>query len=133
MKWFKLLFAGAGTAFSYLFGGFDVTIIALAIFMALDYLTGVSGAIINKKLSSEIGLSGIAKKSLIVIILIMAVVLDRLINQEYHIFRTLVCYFYIANEGISILENIALLGVPFPNKLLSVLKQLKKDSEKEDE
>ena len=93
--------------------------------MVIDYLTGVIIAIINKKLSSHVGFKGLAKKLFVVLMLVVAVMLDRLINGGQWIFRTLVAYFYIANEGISILENIARLGVPIPQKVLDVLAQIK--------
>ena len=92
--------------------------------MSLDYLTGMIKAYINKQLSSSIGIRGLAKKSLILIVLVVAVLLDRLINTTW-VFRTLVCYFYIVNEGLSILENCGELGLPLPQKLIDALLQLK--------
>ena len=92
--------------------------------MALDYITGIIKAWYKKELSSDTGLHGLARKGSILIVLIIAVLLDRLINEGTWVFRTLVCYFYIANEGISILENIAVLNVPFPAKIKEVLIQL---------
>lgn len=84
----------------------------------------------NKELSSDIGFKGLKKKFTIIIILILAVALDRLLGQGW-IFRTLVIYFYIAMEGISILENATILGVPFPTKLKDVLVQLKEGNKKD--
>ena len=126
MKWIKTVFIAAGMALTYLFGTFDAALIALIVFIALDYLTGVLSAVINKKLSSSIGLLGIARKSLIFAVLIMAVTLDRLIGPGNRVFRTIVCYFYISNEGISIIENLARSGIPVPEKLTGVLQQLRK-------
>lgn len=95
--------------------------------MVLDYITGVVVAIIKNKLNSEAGFEGLVKKCMILIILIVAVMLDRLMNTGTWVFRTLVCYFYIANEGISLLENVSNLGVKIPDKLKDALEQLNKE------
>ena len=113
-----------GTWFTYLFGAWDKALAILITFMILDYITGLIKAWYKKQLSSDVGLHGLTRKASILIVLIVAVLLDRLINQGTWVFRTLVAYFYIANEGISILENIAVLNVPFPSKLKEVLVQL---------
>jgi len=126
---FKVAVAAMGTAVSYLLGDWDTALIVLIAFMALDYVTGVIVAYVNKAVNSEIGFKGLAKKLFILIILIAAVCLDRLLNNEGWVFRTLVCYFYIANEGISLLENAGNLGLPIPKKLKAALEQLNKDDE----
>ncbi|MBQ2704727.1 MAG: phage holin family protein [Clostridia bacterium] len=113
------------TTATYLFGGWDVALAVLVSFMAIDYLTGVVGAVINKKLSSHTGFKGLAKKLFVVLMLIVSVMLDRLVNGGQWIFRTLVAYFYIANEGISIIENVARLGVPIPQRIVEILEQIK--------
>lgn len=123
-NWISIAVAAIGTFFNFLFGGWDKVLLVLIVFMALDYLTGVICAIATKSLSSEVGARGIAKKSMIFIVLIVAVLLDRLINDDW-IFRTLVCYFYIANEGLSLIENAVKLGVPVPEKLRDVLCQVR--------
>lgn len=128
---FKFIIAGLGTGLTWLFGSWDNALIVLVCFMALDYLTGVIRAIINKEVSSDTGLKGIARKTVILIVLIVAVLLDRLLNTGTWVFRTLVCYFYIANEGISLLENCSGLGLPIPEKLKDVLIQLKEGEKKE--
>ena len=97
----------------------------LVCFMVLDYLTGLIKAYLTKKLSSNIGLHGIARKSVILIVLIMSVMLDRILNSGTWVFRTLVCYFYIANEGLSILENCSVIGLPIPDRIQEALEQLK--------
>lgn len=130
-NYFKYLVAGAGTVVTWLFGAWDTALIVLVIFMALDYITGVLRGYINKDLSSDVGLRGIARKAVIFIVLIVAVLLDRLLNTGTWVFRTLVCYFYIANEGISLLENCAGLGLPIPDKIKEVLLQLKEGEKKE--
>lgn len=120
-----------GTCFTWLFGSWDTALIVLILFMILDYFTGLTRAWINQEVSSDIGLKGIARKSVILVVLIVAVLLDRLMNTGSWVFRTLVCYFYIANEGISLLENCACLGLPIPDKLKDVLLQLKDGEKKE--
>lgn len=133
---FSSIFATLATIFTFLFGAWDIALIVLIIFMSLDYVTGLLRAYINKEVSSNIGLKGIARKGVILIVLIVAVLLDRLLNTGTWVFRTLVCFFYIANEGISLLENCAGLGLKLPPQLLDALVQLgegeKKDINKED-
>lgn len=121
---FKFTVAIFGTLLTWLFGVWDTALCVLICFIALDYITGVMRAWSNRELSSAVGLRGIAKKAVIFIVLIVAVLLDRLLNTGSWVFRTLVCYFYIANEGISLLENCSGLGVPIPDKIKDVLVQL---------
>ena len=127
----KTTIAFIGTGFTWLFGAWNTALLVLIAFMVLDYVTGLIKAYINKVISSDIGLKGIARKSLILIVLMVAVMLDRLLNSGTWLFRTLVCYFYIANEGISLLENCSQLGVPIPTKLQDALVQLKEGNKKE--
>lgn len=127
----KMGIAAVGTGLTWLFGTWDIALIVLVSFIAIDYATGVLRAYVNKEVSSSIGLKGIARKAVIFIVLIVAVLLDRLLNTGNWVFRTLVCYFYIANEGISLLENCAGLGLPIPNKLKDALAQLKEGEKKE--
>jgi toxin secretion/phage lysis holin len=131
-EYFSAFVAAIGTGLTYIFGGWDTVLIVLTIFMALDYLTGVIAAIYNKTLSSDIGFKGLLKKFTVLIVLIIAVLLDRLLNNDTWVFRTLVAYFYIANEAISLLENSARMGLPVPQKLLDILAQLKKKGEGEE-
>ncbi|SKA89768.1 holin, Cph1 family [Clostridium sp. USBA 49] len=119
------IFAAIGTGLTYIFGGWDTVLLVLVIFMGLDYLTGVIAATYQKNLNSEIGFKGLLKKCTILIVLIVAVMLDKLINQGTWVFRTLVAYFYIANEAISLLENSSKVGLPIPEKLVNALAQLK--------
>ncbi|MBE6055847.1 phage holin family protein [Clostridium sp.] len=128
---FNSIMAGAGTLFTCLFGGWDLALQILIIFMVLDYIMGVLIALSNKTLSSNAGFKGLLKKTVILVVLIVAVSLDKLLNTGSWVFRTLVCYFYIANEGISILENCACLGVPIPEKITDALAQLKQGNKKE--
>ena len=131
LNYFKIIIAALGTGITWLFGTWDTALIVLVAFMALDYLTGVLRAIVNQEVSSDTGLKGIARKTVILIVLIVAVLLDRLLNTGTWVFRTLICYFYIANEGISLLENCAGLGLPIPDKLKDALVQLKDGEKKE--
>lgn len=123
---FNIIIAFVGSILTYIFGGWDTCLIVLVCFMALDYATGVIGAFVQQKVSSAVGFRGILKKATIFIVLIVAVLLDRLINGNVGVFRTLTCYFYIANEAISLLENCVKIGIPVPQKLIQVLEQLKK-------
>lgn len=127
----KTIVATIGTGLTWLFGTWDTALMVLIAFMSLDYCTGLLRGYINKELSSDVGLKGIARKAVIFVVLIVAVLLDRLLNTGNWVFRTLVCYFYIANEGISLLENCAGLGLPIPEKLADALAQLKEGEKKE--
>ncbi|NLK94011.1 MAG: phage holin family protein [Clostridiales bacterium] len=131
LEYLKYGIAGIGTGFTWLFGTWDTALIVLIVFMALDYATGLLRAYINKEVSSDVGLKGIARKTVIFVVLIVAVLLDRLLNTGTWVFRTLVCYFYIANEGISLLENCSGLGLPIPDKLKDALAQLKDGNKKD--
>jgi len=131
LKYFKTIIAIIGTLFTWLFGVWDTALIVLITFMVFDYATGVLRGYVNKELSSDVGLKGIARKAVIFIVLIVAVALDRLLNTGTWLFRTLTCYFYIANEGLSLLENAISLGVPVPDKLKDALAQLKDGEKKE--
>ena len=132
-KIFNSCVAVIATFFTYLFGGWDVALSILITFMILDYITGVIWAYIQKNLNSEVGFKGLVKKCTILIVLIVGAMLDRLLNSGEWVFRTLVAYFYIANEGISLLENISKLGVPIPAKIKDALEQLNKEGTEEQE
>ena len=104
-EWINICFSTIATAFIYIVGGIDLAFITLILMMAFDYITGIISAIYNKKLSSKTGYKGILKKVLMLIVVCIATLIDRLIG-EYGTVRTLVIYYYVANEGISILENL---------------------------
>ena len=112
------------TALVYYLGGWDIALQTLIVVIVLDYITGLCKAIHNKKLNSEIGLKGIVKKVGYFIVVAVAVILDRTAGNTGAI-RTLVIYFFVANEGISILENWGGMGLPLPQKLTETLEQLK--------
>ena len=112
------------TGLAYILGGWDTALQTLVIVMSLDYITGVCKAIYNKKLNSTISFKGIVKKVGYLIIVAVAVELDIMTGGTGAI-RTLVIYFFVANEGISILENWGSMGLPLPQKIFDVLEQLK--------
>ena len=112
------------TTLVYLLGGFDIALKSLIIFMVIDYITGMISAIINKKLSSKTGVWGIFKKILMLSLVAVAVVVDNL-TGESGVFRTIVIYFYVGNEGISILENLVECDVKIPAKIKDILEQIK--------
>lgn len=121
--------AGLGTLFSWLFGAWDMALMILVTVMALDYATGVTRGFVNKQLSSEYGFRGLAKKLTIFYVLILAVLIDRLIGEGW-IFRTLVCFWYTGNEGSSVIENAAAIGLPIPSQLVDALVQLRQGNKK---
>ena len=130
-KYFNGIVAIIATFFTYLFGSWDLALQVLIVFMVLDYVTGVLYAFISNQLNSEVGFKGLVKKLMILVVLIIGVMLDRILGTGNWVFRTLVCYFYIANEGISLLENVANIGIPIPNKIRNALEQLNKDDDKD--
>lgn len=121
--------AAIATGAVYLFGGFDVALNCLLIAIVLDYLTGIIKAYIKKELSSEVGLKGILKKVGVLIVVMLGVLVDRVTGNTGAV-RTLVIYYFVANEGLSIIENLGAAGVPIPAKLKKALKALKKESNK---
>ena len=123
----KYYAALVGIAAGYLFGPMDGLFIALILFVIIDYLTGVIVAILEKKLSSEIGFKGICKKVLIFILVALANIIDVYVMKCGAAVRTSVIFFYLANEGISILENVSKTGLPVPEKLRKILDQLNKE------
>ena len=124
IKYAKYFVAVIGAMLGKFLGGLDGVIYALAAFMLADYATGVMLAVMQKKLSSSIGFKGICKKMLILIFVGLANVLDVYILKNGSVLRTAVVFFYISNEGISITENAVKLGLPVPEKIKTVLKQI---------
>ena len=132
MNWktkFDMLIAFFGSIISDLLGGWDIILTTLAIFMVLDYITGMIASFIEKTWNSEKGAVGLIKKGTIVLLVILGVFLDRLITGDKWVFRTVICMFYIANEGLSIVENCGRIGLPVPKCLLDALEQLRKDND----
>ncbi len=124
--WIQTAIAVIGGFLGWFLGGLDGFLYALIAFVAVDYLTGVFCAIADKKLSSEVGFKGIFKKVLIFVLVGVAHILDTQVlgGTGGGALRTAVIFFYLSNEGVSILENSAHLGLPIPEKLKEVLQQL---------
>lgn len=125
----QLIFTGVGGWLGYFLGGCDGLLYALILFVAIDYLTGVMCAINDHKLSSEVGFRGICRKVLIFLLVGIANVLDTQVIGTGSVLRTAVIFFYISNEGVSLLENAARLGLPVPEAIKVVLEQLHEKSE----
>ena len=120
----QLVFAAIGGWLGYCLGGCDGLLIALVVFVVVDYLTGVMCAIADHKLSSAVGFKGICRKVLIFLLVGIANILDVQVIRSGSVLRTAVIFFYISNEGVSLVENAAHLGLPVPDKLKDVLEQL---------
>lgn len=126
----QVAFTAIGGMLGWFLGGMDGFLYALLAFVILDYITGVMVAAVQKKVSSEVGFKGICRKVLIFILIGMANIVDVQIIGNGSAIRTAVIFFYLSNEGISILENTAIIGLPVPQKLKDVLEQLKDHSDK---
>ena len=139
MTWDRILkfLAGIAGAICGLFGEWSTTLTILVAVMAIDYISGVIVAACGKSpkteaggLSSKVGFIGIAKKGFIMLLVLLATMLDRAIGNETMVFQTSLVFYYIANEGLSVLENAALMGLPFPEKLKKALETLRDQEEK---
>ena len=128
----QLAFAAVGGWLGYFLGGCDGLLYALIAFVVIDYITGVMCAINDKTLSSEVGFRGICRKVLIFLLVGIANILDVQVIGTGSVLRTAVIFFYISNEGMSLLENAAHLGLPVPEKIKIVLEQLHDRAESED-
>ena len=129
----QAIFTGLGGWMGYYLGGCDGLLYALIAFVVVDYLTGVMCAIADKKLSSNVGFKGICRKVLIFLLVGIANIIDMQVIGQEGILRTAVIFFYLSNEGVSLLENAGHLGLPIPTQLKDVLEQLHKRSEKDGE
>ena len=131
--WAKIQVAitAVGGWIGWFLGGVDGMLIALIVLMALDYLSGVMCAIADKKLSSAVGFKGICKKVLILMLVGVANIIDVHVVGSGAVLRGAVICFYLSNEGLSLLENAAYLGLPIPEKLKDILAQLHRRAEKE--
>lgn len=126
----QLVFAAVGGWLGYFLGGCDGLLIALVMFVVVDYITGVMCAVADKNLSSEIGFKGIARKVPIFLLVGIANILDVQVIGTGSVLRTAVIFFYLSNEGVSLLENAGHLGLPIPEKLKDILAQLHDRAEK---
>lgn len=119
--------AGLGTFLTFIFGDWDVALQCLVIAIALDYISGLIKAFVNKELSSKIGVKGILKKVGVLVIVALAVLIDKVTGESGAV-RTLVIYYFVANEGLSIVENLGEAGLPIPDVIKKALKSLKSES-----
>ena len=129
----QAVFAAVGGWLGYFLGGCDGLLYALLAFVVLDYITGIMCAVADKKLSSAVGFKGICRKVLIFALVGIGHLLDVQIFGESGVLRTAIIFFYLSNEGLSLVENAAYLGLPIPVKLRKVLEQLHDRAEKEDD
>ena len=128
----QVIFAAIGGWLGWFLGGCDGLLIALLAFVAIDYITGVMCAIVDKKLSSAVGFKGIFKKILIFALVGVGHILETMVIGTGSVLRTAIIFFYLSNEGISLIENAGHLGLPIPAKMKTVLEQLHDRAEKED-
>ena len=131
-NWIQVTFAVVGGWLGYFLGGWDGFLYALLTFVVIDYITGLMCAVLDKKLSSEVGFRGIFKKVLIFSLVAIGHIIDKNVIGDGSVIRTAVIFFYLSNEGISILENAVHVGLPVPQKLKDILEQLHSRSDKED-
>ena len=129
----QLIFTAVGGWLGYFLGGCDGLLYALIAFVVIDYITGVMCAIIDRKLSRAVGFKGIFRKVLIFLLVGIANIIDVQVIGTGAVLRTAVIFFYISNEGVSLLENAGHLGLPIPEKIKTVLEQLHDRAEKEEE
>lgn len=132
-NWTQLGIATVGGWLGYFLGGWDGFLYALVTFVVIDYITGLMCAILDKKLSSEVGARGIFKKVLIFTLVAIGHIIDKSVIGDGSVIRTAVIFFYISNEGVSILENISRIGLPIPEKLKDILVQLKNKGDKDND
>lgn len=123
----QYIFAALGGAIGAVMGGFDGFLYALIVVVGVDYVTGVMAGILNKELSSRIGFRGIFKKIVIFCLVAVSHIIDAYVIGDGSVLRTAVIFFYLSNEGISILENAAHVGLPIPKKLKDMLEQIKEE------
>lgn len=128
----QIVFTMIGGWLGYFLGGSDGLLIVLVMFVVMDYISGVMCAIADKTLSSAVGFKGICRKVLIFVLVGIANILDVQVIGTGSVLRTAIIFFYISNEGISLLENAGYLGLPIPEKIKTVLEQLHDRAEREE-
>lgn len=126
----QFIFTAVGGWLGYFLGGCDGLLFALIAFVTVDYITGVMCAVIDRKLSSAVGFKGIFRKVLIFLLVGIANIIDVQVVGTGAVLRTAVIFFYISNEGVSLLENAGHLGLPIPERVKTVLEQLHDRAEK---
>ena len=129
----QLVISAIGGLLGYFLGGYDGLLYALIAFVVTDYITGIMCAIVDKKLSSQVGFKGICRKVLIFTLVGTANILDMQVIGTGSVLRTAVIFFYLSNEGVSLIENAAHLGLPVSEKLKAILEQLHDRAESEDD
>lgn len=129
--WFRWVFTLLGGLVVGFLGGWDVALQVLVIFVIFDYITGVTAAFYEKKLDSEVGMWGIFRKLMLFIPIGVGYWVDTVAGVQ--VFRSMAIFFYIANEGLSIIENLGRVGIPIPEPLKAALEQLKKKAEDEND
>lgn len=129
----QLIFTALGGWLGWFLGGCDGLLYALLVFVILDYITGIMCAVVDKKLDSRVGFKGIFRKVLIFALVGVGHLLDTQVIGTGSVLRTAVIFFYLSNEGVSLVENAAYLGLPIPQKLKLVLEQLHDRAEKEEQ
>lgn len=125
----QLLFSAIGGLIGQVLGKVDGFVFALVVFVSIDYLTGLMAAIVEKKLSSRIGFRGIFKKIVLFFLVAVGHIIDTRLIQTGTSIRTAIIFFYLSNEGLSILENAVRIGLPIPRQLKLILKQFKEEVE----
>ena len=129
--WIQVAITAVGGSIGYFLGGWDGFLYALLVFVVIDYVTGIMCAILDRRLSSEVGFRGIFKKVLIFSLVAIGHVIDKSVLGDSSVIRTAVIFFYLSNEGVSIIENAAHIGLPVPQKLKDILEQLNSHTDKE--
>lgn len=129
INFIQAVFAAIGGYIGWFLGGVDGFMYALITFVVIDYVTGLMVAVLERKLSSEVGFRGIFKKVLIFTFVGIGNIIDVHLIGNGSAIRTAVIFFYVSNEGISIIENSAKIGLPIPEKLRDILKQLNKEDD----
>lgn len=127
-NWFKTIFSCLSTTLVFMLGGWDVALQTLVAVMVLDYITGFAKGYVNKNLSSEIGMNGLVKKICVLCMVALAVMVDNVTGGTGFI-RTAIIYYLVANEGLSIIENLGELNILVPDSLKEKLVQLKSGKE----
>ena len=127
IKYIRFVATLTGGVFTALLGGWDLILQVLVLFVILDYITGVTAAFVEKRLNSEVGFRGICKKILLFVPIVLSCALDRILETD--VLRSIAIWFYTANEGLSIVENLGRANVPIPEPLAKALEQLKTKGE----
>lgn len=127
----KMIFTAIGGYLGFILGGYDGFLYALMTFIVIDYITGIMAAALDGKLSSQVGARGIFKKVMIFVMVAIAHIVDTHLIKSGSAIRTAVIFFYISNEGISILENSSNIGLPIPKKLKDILTQINEEDKKD--